>query len=454
MRTRLPHSSIETGAVPDLAECRNTTIDNALRDAEGRFTAANPKSLAHYNAAQAHLPGGNTRTNMYFSPFPLTIMRGEGARLYDLDGHTYLDFLGEYTAGIFGHSDARIRAAIIEALDKGINLGGPNQWEAELGRLMCERFPSLDKVRFCNSGTEANLYAISAARAFTARTHIMVFDGAYHGGVLSFVKASPMTAPYPYILAQYNDLEGTAALISRHHDELAAVLLEPMMGSGGGISADREFLAMLRDATRRHGIILIFDEVMTSRLSPGGLQEKLGIIPDMTSFGKYLGGGLTFGAFGGRDAIMRRFNPSETDAFVHSGTYNNNTLTMAAGVVALREVYTPEAADNLNARGDRLRERMNEVFHRHGVAMQMLGQGSLNVIHVHGRPVRRPADITNDPQVQALFHLEMLERGIYLARRGLSALCLPLEDKDVDRFVQAVDDFCQVYRPLLLDAEA
>ena len=174
----------------------------------------------------------------------------------------------------------------------------------------------------------------------------------------------------------------------------------------------------------------------------------------MTSFGKYLGGGLTFGAFGGKDAIMRRFNPAETDAFVHSGTYNNNTLTMAAGVVALREVYTPEAADDLNARGDRLRERINNVFGQYGVAMQMLGQGSLNVIHVHGRPVRRPEDITNDPQLQALFHLEMLERGIYLARRGLSALCLPLEDKDVDRFVQAVDDFCQVYRPLLLDAEA
>ena len=228
---------------------------------------------------------------MYFSPFPLTITRGEGAQLHDLDGHTYADFLGEYTAGIFGHSDARIRAAIVEALDEGLNLGGPNRWEGELGRLMCERFPSLDKVRFCNSGTEANLYAISAARAATGRTHILVFDGAYHGGVLSFVKPSPINAPFPFVLAQYNDLEGTAALIASHRKELAAVLVEPMIGSGGGISAEPEFLTMLRDETRRHGIILIFDEVMTSRLAPGGLQEKLGILPDMTSFGKYLGGG-------------------------------------------------------------------------------------------------------------------------------------------------------------------
>jgi glutamate-1-semialdehyde 2,1-aminomutase len=149
---------------------------------------------------------------------------------------------------------------------------------------------------------------------------------------------------------------------------------------------------------------------------------------------------------------MHRFDPSDTDSLVHSGTYNNNTLTMAAGVAALRDIYTAAAADSLNQRGDRLRERMNSVFRRHGVAMQMLGQGSLNVIHVHGRPVRRPADIANDPEIQALFHLEMLERGIYLARRGLSALSLPLNDVDVDHFVEAVDEFCAVYRPLLLDA--
>jgi glutamate-1-semialdehyde 2,1-aminomutase len=440
--------------VADVARSRNATVGDALREVEQRFTAANPKSLARHRSAQAHLPGGNTRTNMYFSPFPLTILRGEGARLYDLDGHNYADFLGEYTAGIFGHSDARIRAAIVEALDEGVNLGGPNRWEGELGRLMCQRFPSLDKVRFCNSGTEANLYAISTARAATGRTHILVFDGAYHGGVLSFVKPSPITAPFPFILAQYNDLQDTAALIANHRNELAAVLVEPMIGSGGGISADPEFLTMLREETRRHGVVLIFDEVMTSRLAPGGLQEKLGILPDMTSFGKYLGGGLSFGAFGGRDAIMRRFDPSESDSLVHSGTYNNNTLTMAAGVAALRDIFTAAAADSLNRRGDRLREQMNSVFRRHGVAMQMLGQGSLNVIHVHGRRVRRPTDVANDPDIQALFHLEMLERGIYVARRGLSALCLPLTDVDIDQFVEAVDDFCAVYRPLLLDGGA
>ena len=433
---------------------RNATIDEALLDAEQRYTGANPKSLARHQEATRHLPGGNTRSNMYFSPFPVAIARGEGARLHDVDGHVYADFLGEYTAGIYGHTHPRIRAAIVDALDGGVNLGAPNRWEAELGRLMCERFPSLDKVRFTNSGTEAGLYAITAARVCTGRTHILVFDGAYHGGVLSFSSAPPMRAPFPFVIAQYNDAEGAAGLIECHRDELAAVLIEPMIGSGGGISADRSFLAMLREETRRHGIILIFDEVMTSRLAPGGLQEKLGILPDMTTFGKYLGGGMSFGAFGGADRIMRRFDPTTPDSLVHSGTYNNNALTMAAGVAGLRDIYTREACVELNARGDRLRERTNAAFRRHRVHMQMLGQGSLNVLHMHGRPVRRPSDMANDPRRQALFHLEMLQRGFYLSRRGLTSLCLPLADNDVDGFIEAVDDFCSIYQPLLQDVAA
>jgi glutamate-1-semialdehyde 2,1-aminomutase len=315
---------------------------------------------------------------------------------------------------------------------------------------MCERFPSLDRVRFCNSGTEANLYALSTARAVTGRGGVLVFDGAYHGGVLSFGKANPLNAPFPFTLGQYNDLEGTRALIRAQADDLAAILIEPMMGSGGAIAAEPEFLAMLREEATRAGIVLIFDEVMTSRLGPGGLQEVQGIVPEMTTFGKYIGGGLTVGAFGGRADIMGRFDPRRADAFVHSGTYNNNALTMAAGVAALSKVYTPEAAAALNRRGDVLRERINAVFRRHGVAMQMLGIGSINCIHCHGRPVRRPADVVQDPRLQALFHLEMLERGVYLARRGFSALCLPLEDEDYDRFVNAVDDFCEVYSALLV----
>mgnify|MGYP006271913087 FL=1 len=432
---------------------RNLSLEAAVADAVARYTAANPASRARHEAASAHLPGGNTRTILHFSPFPLTLTDGEGARLTDADGHVYRDYLGEYTAGLYGHSHPVIRSAIDEALDHGVTLGGPNRWEGELARLMCERFPSLDFVRFCNSGTEANLNALGAARAHTGRDAVLVFDGAYHGGVFVFAGGgSPMNAPFPYVLAPYNDVDATRATIRAHADRLAAVILEPMMGSGGGIEATPDFLAMLRAETAAKGVVLVFDEVMTSRLGPGGLQGEVGITPDLTTFGKYLGGGMSFGAFGGRTEIMEAFDPEHGAGWVHSGTYNNNVLTMAAGVAGLSRVYTPEAARALTAKGDALRARLNATFRHHDVPFQVLGRGSINAVHFHDRPMARPGDAVSDPELQTLFHLELLERGIYLARRGMTTLSLPLTDADDDAFVDAVDDICTAYAPLVRDA--
>ncbi|MEZ5773688.1 MAG: aminotransferase class III-fold pyridoxal phosphate-dependent enzyme [Hyphomicrobiaceae bacterium] len=357
----------------------NADLTSAVKAAEERFKAENPKSRLRWTEAALSMPGGNTRTVLHYTPYPLAIARGEGAKLTDIDGHTYTDFLGEYTAGLYGHSNPVLKAAIDRAVEDGVVLGGPNRYEGELARLMCQRFPSLELVRFCNSGTEANLYAISAARMFTGRERVMVFEGAYHGGVFYFGQTKPPTnAPFPYVIASYNDIEGTLAAIERHAGELAAIVIEPMMGGGGAIAAETPFLEALRQAATKHGIVLIFDEVMTSRLAPGGLQEKLGVIPDMTSFGKYLGGGMTFGAFGGRRDIMRRFDPYEPDAVSHAGTFNNNVLTMAAGVAGLAEIYTPEVAVQLNRTGDRFRERLNAVIARYGAAMQVLGVGSIS----------------------------------------------------------------------------
>jgi glutamate-1-semialdehyde 2,1-aminomutase len=437
-------------AIGSEATRRNLTLETALEDSTARFVAANPLSRARFEAACSHLPGGNTRSILHYAPFPVAIARGQGAKLEDADGHIYADFLGEYTAGLYGHSHPVILDAIREALEGGITLGGPNRWEARLAELMCERFPSLDMVRFCNSGTEANLNALCAARAYTGRPRTLLFHGAYHGGPFTYAQGDvPMNAPFPHVMGKYNDLEGTRALIAEHRRELAAVILEPMMGAAGAIVAEPEFLAMLREETRAHGILLIFDEVMTSRLSPGGLQAKRGIVPDMTTFGKYLGGGLTFGAFGGSARVMERFDPRHPEPFSHSGTYNNNALSMAAGVAGLERVFTAEAAIELNEKGDRLRGGLNAVFARHGLPMQVLGEGSINNVHFHGRPVRRPGDIPPRPEAQALFHLEMLERGIYLARRGLITTCLPLEDADYAALEAAVDGFCETYGHLM-----
>ena len=225
------------------------------------------------------------------------------------------------------------------------------------------------------------------------------------------------------------------------------------MGAGGCIPGEPGFLQGLRDAATRHGIILIFDEVMTSRLSPGGLQAALGVTPDMTTFGKYLGGGMSFGAFGGRAAIMRRFDPSQPDALPHSGTYNNNVLSMAAGVAGLSEVFTPDAAIALTESGEVLKARLNALGERYGVPFQVTGVGSILCVHFQHETIHQPQDTEHTPAAaRALFHLEMLARGFYMARRGFVALSLPLAGADYDAFVDAVDDFLGANGPALTAA--
>jgi glutamate-1-semialdehyde 2,1-aminomutase len=436
----------------------NTELASAVADAEARFTEANPKSRVRAESAKAHMPGGNTRTVLHYAPFPVAFRGGEGCRVSDIDGHTYVDFLGEYTAGLYGHSNPRIITAIKQAIDGGVTLGGPNVYEAELARLMCERFPSVDLVRFCNSGTEANLYAMLTARMFTRRSHIMVFNGSYHGGAFYFGQHKPATnAPFPWVIARYNDAERTLSQIEAHAHELAAIVIEPMMGGGGAIAADKTFLQALRDAATRHGIVLIFDEVMSSRLSSGGLQKKLGITPDMTAFGKYLGGGMSFGAFGGRAEIMARFDPHRSGATPHAGTFNNNVLSMAAGIVGLRDIYTPQVAEAFNASADRFRDRLNALMQRHGLPMQTLGVGSILAIHFRGGEIKRPEDTWAADQagevqqgdLLKLLHLDMMEMGIYFARRGMIALSLPIDQPEFDRFEAALDEFLTVRGPVL-----
>jgi glutamate-1-semialdehyde 2,1-aminomutase len=430
---------------------RNVTLTAALEEARERFVAANATSRARYEAARAAMPGGNTRTVLHYSPFPLGFALGEGCRFWDLDGHEYVDLQGEFSAGLYGHSNPAIKTAVTGALEGGIVLGGPNLYEAELATLVCLRFPSVDLVRFTNSGTEANLMAIGTARGVTGRDAIMVFDGAYHGGVLTYAHGvSPVNAPYELVMGRYNDIETTGAAIEANADRLAAVLIEPMMGAGGCVPADPEFLAALRALTEAHGIALIFDEVMTSRLAPGGLQGKLGVTPDLTSLGKYLGGGLSFGAFGGREDWMSRYDPAAPDAFPHAGTFNNNVLTMSAGIAGLSEHFSDDACLALNARGDDLRERLNELGARHGVPFQATGVGSLLNTHFNPEPVTHPEiSERDDAEAAELFHLDMIAAGYFLARRGYIALSLPVGDAELDGFVAAVDEFLEARKPVL-----
>jgi glutamate-1-semialdehyde 2,1-aminomutase len=437
--------------MPTLAAARaNQDLPSAMREAEEQYIRANPLSAERYAAAARAMPGGNTRTTIHFSPFPLCMAKGEGGRLTDLDGHSYADFINEYTAGLFGHSNPIILAAIQAAAKEGIVLGAPNKYEALLAAEVTRRFASMERVRFCNSGTEANLLALSTARAVTGRPKILVFDGAYHGSLLYYSHGgSPLNMPFPVVTSVYNDADRARADIRAHAASLAAVIVEPLQGGAGALAGDRTFLEALREACTEAGVLLIFDEVMTSRLSPAGVQGLFAIRPDLTTLGKYLAGGLTIGAFGGREDIMARFDPAAPNAFPHGGTFNNSVLAMAAGHAALSKVLTPEALEAMNRRGDRLRDRLNAMAKEHGLPMQVTGRGSIFGIHFHRGPIRNAGDLDRGEagreaaigQLKTLFQLDMLAAGQYLNRRILGNLSLETSEADLDGLCGAVEEF-------------
>lgn len=429
-------------------------VSHALTEAKEQYRQANPKSLAQHQRAAEVLPGGNTRTVIFTDPFPLTLVTGKDARVRSLDGHWYRDFLGEYTAGFYGHSDLRLKEAVHEALERGWSMGGHTEIEAEMASLIQDRFPSMELMRFANSGTEANLYAISTARAVTGRNKVVVFEGGYHGGVFVFSGGGrhPLTAPFDFIVAPYNDVAGTAALLNDSALDIAAVIVEPMQGSGGCIPAEREFLQFLREWTNRNEAILIFDEVMTSRLSYGGLQSVHAICPDMTTLGKYLGGGFSFGAFGGRVDIMDRFNPLRPNSITHAGTFNNNIFTMSAGVAGMKSILTRSTIVEVSARGENLRKRLNSIASRAVFPMQFTGKGSMMNVHMTRADVRSIRELKdNRLPLRDLFYFDMVSAGFWIAKRGMINLAVPTSEADCDALADAVESFVAARSNLRLD---
>jgi glutamate-1-semialdehyde 2,1-aminomutase len=280
--------------------------------------------------------------------------------------------------------------------------------------LLCARFPALELVRFTNSGTDANLMALALGLHITGRSEILVFKGGYHGGVLAFGggEPSPVTVPHAFVLGDYNDVEGTRELIRTH--TLAAILVEPMLGSGGCTPGTPEFLSALREEATASGALLIFDEVMTSRL------PRPAVPPDLMTVGKYLAGGMSFGAFGGRAELMGAYDPTRPDALFHAGTFNNNVVSMSAGIAGLTHVLTDERLAALNTRGDRLRERLNRT-------VPTTGLGSLMTIHPESEERKR------------LLFFELLDRGFWVASRLMLALNLEITDEICDSFAGAVE---------------
>ena len=414
-------------------------LDAAIADERRAYVAARPTSAAIADRARQVLPGGNTRTVLHFDPFPFRVARAEGKYLDDVDGHRSVDLLGDYTAGLLGHSPHPVRDAVVAAVESGWSYGSVHRDEVTLAEALVGRFPSIEQVRFTNSGTEANLLALATATHHTGRTAVVVFEHGYHGGVLTFgVGSNPVNVPHDWVVLSYNDVDALARTFADRGDEIAAVLVEPMQGSGGCIPGDPAFLQALRLACDDHGAVLIFDEVMTSRFSTGGAQQLLGITPDLTTLGKYLAGGFTFGAFGGRSELMSHFDPAAGGQLGHAGTFNNNVVSMAAGVAATEQLLTADALDELHARGERLRAGLNEVFTAADVPMCATGAGSLMNVHGTRGPVHTAADLADaDDRWKELFFYRMLAAGFYLARRGFIALSLDITDDDVGAALDA-----------------
>jgi glutamate-1-semialdehyde 2,1-aminomutase len=409
-----------------------------VAQARREFAERNPESRRLHEGAAKVLPGGHTRTVLAHEPFALTFVRGEGAVLTDADGHEYVDLLGDYTAGLLGHSERRVLDAAHEAMATLWSVGGVHPHESALARAMCDRF-GLERVRFTNSGTEANLMAITTAIQATGRTKLLAFEGGYHGGVLSFASGLSLTnAPYDVVLAPYNDLEAAASLID---ERLAAVVVEPMLGAGGCIPADAEFLTAVFAAARGVDAVCIADEVMTSRHGPSGLAALLGATADITTYGKYIGGGFSFGSFGGTAELLDQFDTTRPGFISHAGTFNNNVATMAAGCVVLGEVFTADVAEAHTARGDRFRADVSDVLAGRLLPVSVCGYGSSMTIHALATPPTNAAEAARrDAALQELIFLGLYRRGIYTAPRGMINLSLAVTDAQLTTALAALDD--------------
>ena len=427
-----------------------------------------------HEQASRYLPGGDTRASAHYGPFPLFMSRGEGCHLWDVDGRELCDFMNNFTSLIHGHAHPATVRAVSEQIARGSAYAAPSETQIELARMICERVPSVEELRFTSSGSEATNMCLRAARAFSGRSRVAKIEGGYHGsheiGEMSLLPlpgvAGPLERPETLppdrsingsevrdvVTIPYNEIEIARDLIGRHADELAAVIVEPVLGSMGMIPAAPEFLAALRELTLEHGVLLIFDEVITLRLGPGGVQGALGITPDLTAMGKIIGGGLPVGAFGGRREIVEVFNPQRRDTIMHASTFSGNALTMAAGIAALSD-YGPEQVERINGLGDRLRGELNRAFAAAGIRGRATGLGSILGLHLGDGEIRHARDtlrgMAESGRTIQLLHLGLLRRGVFSAPRGMLCVSTPMGEAEIDSAAAATAEALAELRPAI-----
>jgi glutamate-1-semialdehyde 2,1-aminomutase len=429
-----------------------------------RFLESDSTTAQLHKSASDVIPGGTSRIHYHFQPYPIYARSGQGCVLTDAEGVPRLDFLNNMTSLIHGHGHPAVKRAVIEQLERGTAFSEPSEGEVGLAKLMVDRVPSVERIRFSNSGTEAVMFAVKLARAFTGRSKIAKFEGHYHG-YYDYVQVSfnsslgnwgeldePASVPSSGGLADdvpgqvltlpFNDPGRVERLLERHGSQIAGLIVDPLANRTGFPRPAEGFMAFLREVTRKHGIVLIFDEVIAFRLGHGGAQAKYGGDPDLTTFGKIMGGGLPVGAVGGRAEVMKLLDPSDgAPRVISGGTFSGNPLTMAAGLAAM-EAMTPAEYERLDRLGERLRGESNAIFDRAGVPGQLTGDGSLFRIMLTREPIvdYRSALRNALPAAKmAQLHKALLDEGVIISNSGLGCLSTPMGNAEVDAFLGAME---------------
>jgi glutamate-1-semialdehyde 2,1-aminomutase len=416
------------------------------------------KSKQLFEKAKKYIPGGVNSPVRAFKSVggdPLFIQRGEGSKFYDVDGNEYIDYIGSWGPHLFGHNPPFIIDALNNALKNGTSFGAPTGLEVKMAQLIADLVPSVEMIRMVNSGTEATMSAVRAARGFTSKDKFIKFEGCYHGhadyflikagsGALTFgVPTSPgvtKAIASDTLLADYNDINSVKKLVKEYRNQIAAIIIEPIAGNMGVVPANEEFLVQLREICNEENIVLIFDEVMIGfRVAAGGAQEILGVKPDLSTFGKIIGGGLPVGAFGGRKEIMEILSPS--GPVYQAGTLSGNPLAMAAGYAALLYIKEhPEIYLQLEKSSIYLENGFKENLKAVGKNYAMNRIGSMMCVFFTEKPVNDfKSALTSNTKLYGKYFHEMLNRGIYLAPAQFEALFISTAHakEDLDKTIKA-----------------
>jgi glutamate-1-semialdehyde 2,1-aminomutase len=428
------------------------------------YEAKTKRSKKMYLEAREVLAGGQSHNARFFEPYPFYAARARGKYLWDVDNNRYVDYWMGHTALILGHSPKIVSEVLANQVRNGLLFGTPNKYAVELAQLVTRCVPCAESVRFCTTGAEATMYAVRLARAYTKRKHIVKMAGGWHGynSALTVGVSFPYEVPEsagldpsdePFVrLARFNDIQSTVKLLSSESSDVAAVILEPLMGAGGVLAADREYLKALREQCDKIGALLIFDEIITGfRLALGGAQEYYGVEPDICTLGKILGGGLPASAIAGkRDVIqlvdMTLHRPKQERCWIGGGTFSEHALAMRAGTATLD--YLRRRKNNIypaiGKLGDQMRKEVDKTFSEHGIATKSTGAGSLFVTHFLGRgqsDIQSPQDVvSSNESLKEKYYLSLIaDHGIFFLPRHIGAISTSHSKSDIEHFVKRTE---------------